>query len=330
VDDDQGTALVSALRATARSLHQLDLSNYPHYSTTAVDLPMEDVMGIFGRSRLTRSLLPGGMRMFVDQMENVDRISLPNAFDAGEEMFVDLTVARGPHVFDDSYYEESGAVYLFRRNNAVYGGLGDLVSAPIWPPMEQMKILPPDIKARDSFGQSVAISGTTTFIGANGDDAMTQNAGTAYTVDVGIQRVYFRSAEFFGTEGTDTYVTVYMDRDEEYADEALTVAYATSDLTAKGVDTKKYQVCMDSVLANREGCGDYLQAAGEVTFAAGATSALFVVYLMNDNCLEHYQEYVQLSLSVPGGSAAIGEDYLAKLRIDDDDFDQSACENRFL
>ena len=40
VDDDQGTAVVSALRATARSLHSLDMSNYPHYSTTAVDLPM--------------------------------------------------------------------------------------------------------------------------------------------------------------------------------------------------------------------------------------------------------------------------------------------------
>ena len=52
-------------------------------------------------------------------------------------------------------------------------------------------------------------------------------------MDVGLQRVYFRSAEFYGTEGTDSYVTVYIDRDEDYADEALTVAYATSDLTAK-------------------------------------------------------------------------------------------------
>ena len=48
------------------------------------------------------------------------------------------------------------------------------------------------------------------------------------------------------------------------------------------MDTKKVATCMDTVLANREGCGDYLQAAGEVTFAAGATSALFVVYLIND------------------------------------------------
>ena len=60
-------------------------------------------------------------------------------------------------------------------------------------------------------------------------------------MDVGLQRVYFRSAEFYGTEGTDTYVTVYIDRDEDYADEALTVAYATSDLTAK-VPAVEYNV----------------------------------------------------------------------------------------
>jgi len=47
-------------------------------------------------------------------------------------------------------------------------------------------------------------------------------------------------------------------------------------------------------------------------------------------CLEHYQEYVQLSLSVPGGSAAIGEDYVAKLRIDDDDFTENVCDHMFL
>ena len=68
------------------------------------------------------------------------------------------------------------------------------------PPPEQWKILPPEIKARDSFGRSVAIDYTTTFIGASGDDAMTPNAGAAYTIDVNMQRVYFRSAEYYGTE----------------------------------------------------------------------------------------------------------------------------------
>ena len=87
-----------------------------------------------------------------------------------------------------------------------------------------------------------------------------------------------------------------------------------------------------SSYAHSHTCADrqLRQAAGEVTFAAGDTSVLFVVYLMNDDCLEHYQEYVQLTLSIPGGFAAIGEDYIAKLRIDDDDFDEGECDHSFL
>ena len=49
------------------------MSNYPHYSTTAVDLPMLDLKGIDGRTRLTRSLLPGGARMFLNQI-SMDRV----------------------------------------------------------------------------------------------------------------------------------------------------------------------------------------------------------------------------------------------------------------
>jgi hypothetical protein len=30
---------------------------------------------------------------------------------------------------------------------------------------------------------------------------------------------------------------------------------------------------------------------------------------------------MQVSLSIPGGSAILGEDYLATIRIDDDDFE---------
>ena len=36
----------------------------------------------------------------------INQQSLPNAFSDGEDIFVDLTVAQGPRVFDDSYYEE--------------------------------------------------------------------------------------------------------------------------------------------------------------------------------------------------------------------------------
>ena len=40
----------------------------------------------------------------------INQQSLPNAFSDGEDIFVDLTVAQGPRVFDDSYYEEVSEV----------------------------------------------------------------------------------------------------------------------------------------------------------------------------------------------------------------------------
>ena len=79
------------------------------------------------------------------------------------------------------------------------------------------------------------------------------------------------------------------------------------------------------LVRQRIGCGDYQQATGEVTFAAGSSTALFTVNIMNDLCYEHFSEYVQLTLSIPGSGVLQGESYFAKLRIDDDDFDDGTC-----
>ena len=73
-----------------------------------------------------------------------------------------------------------------------------------------------------------------------------------------------------------------------------------------------------------------MQTAGEVTFAAGDSSVNFVISIVNDFCNEHYPEYVQLTLSIPGSAAIGGEEYYAKLRIDDDDFAYSECTHEFL
>ena len=83
-------------------------------------------------------------------------------------------------------------------------------------------------------------------------------------------------------------------------------------------------------VAAREGCGDYLQTAGEATFAPGDASVNFVVYVVNDLCHEHHPEYVLLTLSLPGGGPLGGEDYVSRIRIDDDDFDQPPCAHAFL
>ena len=51
-------------------------------------------------------------------------------------------------------------------------------------------------------------------------------------------------------------MTINLMRDSAFADDALTVEYATSDLTAKGVDDIRYAECMEMPGAQRIGCGD--------------------------------------------------------------------------
>ena len=71
------------------------------------------------------------------------------------------------------------------------------------------------------------------------------------------------------------------------------------------------------------GCGDYVQTAGVTTFGKGEIAAFFYVNIVDDPCTES-AEYVQLSISVPGAPALQGEQFLARLRIDDDDFPELA------
>ena len=64
-----------------------------------------------------------------------------------------------------------------------------------------------------------------------------------------------------------------------------------------------------------------IDGGGEVT--AGEIAAFFYVNIVDDPCTE-VAEYVQLSLSIPGAPALQGEQFLARLRIDDDDFPELA------
>merc|ERR1711988_1560249 len=200
-----------------------------------------------------------------------------------------------------------------------------LVSPPYWPSTERFKVQPPDYGPRAEFGYALALTGTSMIVGAPSDDGLSENAGAVYAYDIKVQRVSFTLAQYVALEGSDNFVTINLVRDSAFAHEALTVEYATSDLTAKGVDRARYDECVELPNALRIGCGDYLQTTGEVTFAAGTSTALFQVYIVNDLCYEHNMEYVQLTLSIPGSAALQGENYFAKLRIDDDDFDDTTC-----
>lgn len=61
-------------------------------------------------------------------------------------------------------------------------------------------------------------------------------------------------------------------------------------------------------------------------FACTLPRPPYVDFLATSFSPDRYPEYVQLSLSIPGGGALQGEQYLAKLRIDDDDRGRTECQ----
>jgi len=333
VNDVQGTALVGAPGAAAMSMYKTTPANNPHYpgKATSVEIPIGDFMAKWARSGGTQTLLPNAMRQVLQQraVDASSATAVTAAEDVDTQPDYDDPLVYDPRAFDDREYAEAGAMYVFRRNNIIISA-GVVLEVQNWPPTEQMKLVPPALRARDGLGTSVALSGVTAFGGANGDDGMGNNAGTVYQYDIKMQRVYFDSAEYYATEGDNSDVTITISRDADYIGHPLTVAYATSDLTAKGIDPLRYADCLSMPVAAREGCGDYVQTSGEVTFAVGDSAVNFVIDLVNDFCKEHYSEYVQLTLSIPGSTALGGEEYYAKLRIDDDDFTYTECTHEFL
>lgn len=78
---------------------------------------------------------------------------------------------------------------------------------------------------------------------------------------------------------------------------SLTLEFATSDLTAEGVDEVKYQACRPLSVAERglARCGDYEQTRGLLYIAPGVDRGTFTVRLVDDYCRESLVEYVQVS-----------------------------------
>jgi hypothetical protein len=103
--------------------------------------------------------------------------------------------------------------------------------------------------------------------------------------------------------------------------------YATSDLSARGVDTATFEACLRLPVKARaaRGCGDFELTRGLLHLRAGADRGGFTVRVMDDLCRERFMVYAQLTLSVPGAAVITGEAVQAKLRIDDDDFTRDEC-----
>jgi hypothetical protein len=218
------------------------------------------------------------------------------------------------------YTEQAGSAYVFIREAAEIGPSGDVIRKPFWKTTEDSKFAPPDITARDHFGISVAMDGFTAVIGATGDDSFAKNGGGAFLYDMEWIRVKFSKVEFVALEGSDHVVKIFLERDLSWSNSTLTIGYSTSDLTAIGVDSLKFDECLQSPVSQRDGCGDYEQADGEVTFRQGEEQTYFTIRVIDDHCIERRLEYVQLNLHQLGGSPLRGENYRAQLRIDDNDW----------
>lgn len=90
--------------------------------------------------------------------------------------------------------------------------------------------------------------------------------------------------------------TVTMIRDLDVYDGELVLEYATSDLTARGVDSAKFAECLTIPTADRSpaACGDYEQTAGLMVIKSGVTTGGFTVNIMDDYCYERDLKYIQV------------------------------------
>ena len=228
---------------------------------------------------------------------------------------------------NDAIVKECGAVYIYTREKAIQSGSGSVTQASHWYSTENFKMTTPDISTRDNFGISSKMDGDMIIIGAHGNDGFSPELGAVYFFHAGFAAVSFSQPEFRVLEGTHSSATVTVLRDVNVFDGALSIEYATSDISAKGVDSEKYTVCLSMAASLRAdaNCGDYEQTTGVIYFSEGANSGGFEVNVMNDQCRQRFFRYIQLTLSIPGSTALQGEVSNAKIRIDDDDFLESEC-----
>lgn len=105
------------------------------------------------------------------------------------------------------------------------------------------------------------------------------------------------------------------------------IDFATSDISARGIDQGFYEACqnMSSYQRGVESCGHYRHTRETLFLPQGYNYTGFLVPIINDDCLQSFPRYIQLNLFVPGSAALKGEYSMARIRIDDDDFDGPLC-----
>ena len=299
VDDTQGIAIVGSSNSPAYGFYQEPVFVYPHSNVTTFDLPVPQNLGYMMKSGYTYSPTGGNLRV-MDYLARANKIPIDAL---------------------SKYTEQAGTAYVFVREPAQYGPGGELIRKTYWRNTEHAKIAPPDLAARDRFGYSVSLGGTTAVMGAIGRDAHAKEGGGVFAYDMEWVRLKFSKLEFSSLEGKDQTVKIFVQRDLEWSNSSYSIGYSTSDLSAIGIDSIAFERCLKLPTFERDGCGDYEQASGDVTFNEGEEFAYFKVRIMDDLCIERNLEYVQLNLHQIGGSPLRGENYRSQLRIDDNDWD---------
>ena len=292
IDDRTGVAIVGSANSPLYDDYR-ETPTTPGYHQSVNSADISEDLEDYLRSGNTLSAIDGSLRL-------MDHIVAENRTGGGE-------YANEEALRNQQRSKGAGAIYVYNRK------VHDRTGVEYWDVVEDARITPPDIKSGDNFGAAVSLDGVDAAIGAPGAH---QGNGAAFLFDLASTSIRYRQSEYAVTE-RDTEVKIFLVRDERYAYRATTIGYSTSDLTARGVDTAKYQECIRLEHQLRENCGDYERTSGTVTFPIGVNEVFFKIGIVNDDVREPNLEYVQLLLHVPGGGPLQGEQYRAKLRIDD-------------
>lgn len=222
---------------------------------------------------------------------------------------------------------QSGAVYVFAKIPAKYGQEGLIGVTQHWHITETVKFQPSEVQAGDFFGFAAALDGIFLAVGSPGQDATHLSSGAVYFINLSGAMVSFLQAEYIVSEASTVDAKVIVYRDATLYDGDMYVDYATSDLSAKGVNDEMYLTCMAMSPYHRGlyGCGNYRRVQGTLFIPRGYNFSGFTVPLINDDCLSRFPKYIQLNLYVTGSAVFAGQATSAVIRIDDDDFDSAGC-----
>ncbi|RLN50476.1 hypothetical protein BBJ28_00022621, partial [Nothophytophthora sp. Chile5] len=273
-----------------------------------------------------------GFNVGVDDARGIAVISAPGQRAVDANNSIQHVLRDGLDVGEEGLtaMEDVGSVYFFRRADEVRDGGGVLLRPPKWTPKEVVKLQYPQKQRQSRFGAALSLDGNALLVGAPGisTSPVLPQAGRAFAYDLAMAGVKFTNPWFACIEGNaDGLVAVTLSRTAATSNltRAVTVGYATEDRSARGVDALKFAACLKLPSTQRRDCGDYQQAAGELTFAAGETSKLLAIPIMDDACFEQWEKHLVVRLHVPGGEPLLGEDFIARVRIDDDDFGSDPC-----